>query len=92
MSTLQKFRDAFTSFVETELKLDVPNEMKYIDDYTFSVFFVTHLAPYKDKLDDGYLKLLEFLSSHGKNVPPLNEEEKNKLKLYFEAFHELLCS
>jgi hypothetical protein len=89
MSDLAKFRNAFYNYL-TGLKIEMPEVIKTIDDMQFTIFWVKYIAVYKNNWDDGYEKLREIILDHGKEVPALGEDEKNKIKRYMTAISEIL--
>jgi len=92
LATITKFKRAFLQYLGTINSVELPSEIKNIDDFQFTVYFTKYVKPYKGNWDEGYINLKEFLTGHGVTVPELNEEQKKKVKLYLEAITEVLDS
>ena len=89
MSLLDQYKTKFVEYLES-LDIEIPTHVKTIGNFEFTVFFVAYIKPYMNDLEAGYTALREFLSSKGVTVPHLNDEEKNKVKRYIEAFNEII--
>jgi len=89
-ATIDKFRSSFVKYLETDLKIDIPSELKSVDNLTFATFVMSYVLPYRDNWDEGYSQLKSFIESHGKVVPDLTKEEKAKIIRFLEAFCEIV--
>ncbi len=89
MSQLSIYRKAFINYVAS-LGIEIPDAARNIDDLTFTVYFISYASPYKNDPESGYNVLLGKLAETGHKLPELNEDQKLKLKEFFEAFCEIL--
>lgn len=88
-TTLSKFRGAFYDYLAT-LKVQMPDVVKSVDDFQFTIFWMKYIAPYKDNYEEGYSRLREFILENGQDIPALKEEEKNKIIRFVEAINAIL--
>jgi hypothetical protein len=86
ITTLDKFRAAFYNFIEQELKIDLPPQMKTVNNLTFSLYINNHVAQYQNDTERGLIELKKHF-----NIENITDEQKNKLLRFVNAFIEL-CS